>query len=726
VNKLWFRTYRIGLWGVFGLILWALHSAAAQGGGVLGNVGTFPKWSKVEIVLMGPDSIGMSNTDNPFQVVVDVTFTGPSGQTFVVPAFYDGNGAGGLNGDVWKVRFSPNASGTWSFISASADPLLDNYSGTFEVTDAVGCTPYQPGTLPNFLCVGRLEYVGERYLKFADGPYWLKGGVDDPEDFLAPSAQTGFATKNLAIDFLAGRRANSLYMMLHNTGNEADGQNVWPWVGSTQTLAQLNHRHFDVGKLESWEQTFSYLQQQGIVLHLVLQDDSGWTGFDHALYYRQMVARFAHHNALIWNISEEYQENYTADEVKANADSIRSLDAYRHPITVHHNGSLASWEPFIGDDRFDITSYQSELTPVPQNDKAITWLDNIALSGRVIPISFDETGVIGPNDRALARHIGWSVYMGGANFELHSFPLTLYQVYSNHYADMTLARTFIESLPFWQMVPSNALLVSGQGYLLADPGNVYAVYLPEGGDISIDLAGGTYFTAWLNPITGDITTDAPVSGGSTQDFSPPFADDAVLYVGLNPLGFNYTPPPFVPIPQPELSDPNASFPSSNVNTNLILAMSVQPPFALPGETVTWNITVNNPANAPITNVTLTNLVPSELNILSTAATSGTANITGQMANFILDVLHPGETVTIAIITRISSDIQIPFSIVSTVSSGNVTASDTLLSASQLPVTGQKSKLLRIRLFVVSGAIGCTWLLLGIYGRHRVNRWRYGL
>ncbi|MCJ7695082.1 MAG: DUF5060 domain-containing protein, partial [Anaerolineaceae bacterium] len=354
---------------------------------------SFSLYQSVEFVLTGPNSIGMG-TPNPFQIEVEITLSGPGGQTYTVPGFFDGDGNGGMDGSTWKVRFNPDVPGSWTFISSSVEPLLDGHIGTFNVIDDRVCQTYQPGGLPEFDCVGRLEHTGDHYLRFSNGTYWLKGGEDDPEDFLAPGINAGFSNKYQAIDYLASQGANSLYMMLNNVGG--DGNNVWPWVGATSSEAQNNHERFDLVKLTEWEDLFAYLQSRGMVLHLVFEDDSGWTGFNHALFYRQMIARFGHHKGLIWNISEEYNENYTADQVKAFAQLVRDLDPYEHPITVHLFGSLDNWLPFVGDDRFDMTSFQTEKTPV--NSEAAAWFDQVENSGRIIPISFDETGQIGTLD----------------------------------------------------------------------------------------------------------------------------------------------------------------------------------------------------------------------------------------------------------------------------------------------------------------------------------------
>ena len=480
----------------------------------------------MEIDFNGPNSIGMSSSANPFQILTDVEFTSPGGKTFLVPAFYDGNGSGGLDGDVWRVRFSPDSVGLWSYASSSSEPLLDAKTGSFEVVAPSGCGSYGAGGLPDLGCVGRLEYVGGHYLKFADGPYWLKGGVDEPESFLAPGVNAGFASKQAAIDYLASKSVNSIYLMLHNV--DGDGRNVWPWVGSNQSAAKANNEHFDVAKLQEWEDLFEYIQAKGIVLHFVLEDDSAWTGFNRDMYYREMIARFGHHNGLYWNISEEYNENYSADQIKTFAGMVRDLDPYDHPITVHNQGSVSNWNPFLGDSRFDLTSLQT--TASPQNDTVAAWFSSSESSGRAIPISIDETGRIGAGDRALSRHIVWSIYIGGGMFEMYTAPLSSYQDFSAHFDDMQRARALLEDLPFSDMRPSNDIVISGNAYMFAEEDVAYIAYLPSGGSIDVDLAGasGTLSVRWTDPASGTTVTDSPVNGGNVVSFDSPFSGDSTL------------------------------------------------------------------------------------------------------------------------------------------------------------------------------------------------------
>jgi hypothetical protein len=486
----------------------------------LGHLGIFYKWSKVEIELAGPHSIGLSDTANPFKISVDVTIVGPEEKRYTVPGFYVGDGDGGMNGYIWKVLFSPDKIGTWTFVSQSNHPLLDGYRGSFTVE-----LPTTPATF--FAKLGILRYVGAHYLKFADGPYWLKGGTDDPEDFLAPGVMGDWPEKRRNVDYLASKSVNSMYIMLHNV--DGDGDNVWPWA------TRKDSEHFDVAKLRQWEDLFSYIQSKGIVLHLVLEDDSGWTGFNRAMYYREMVARFSHHNGIYWNISEEYEENYSPTEIKLFAQQLRDLDPYDHPITVHHAGGLSAWKPFLGDRRFEVTSFQTTRTS--RNAETIAWRNASSAAGRPVVIAFDETGKISLADRSLSRLIVWSVYLGGGNIELHTWPIDSFQEFEYHWNDMKHAALFLQRLPFWEMVPRNDLLVGGKGdrFCFAKPGEVYAIYIEESGSMALDLSGymSSFDVRWYNPRNGEYSDGVVVQGGEVRTIgSPPFSGDAAAVIEL--------------------------------------------------------------------------------------------------------------------------------------------------------------------------------------------------
>jgi hypothetical protein len=69
-------------------------------------------------------------------------------------------------------------------------------------------------------------------------------------------------------------------------------------------------------------------------------------------------------------------------------------------------------------------------------------------------------------------------------------------------------------------------------YCLAKPGAEYLIYLPEGGEVAVDLtsAPGELEVEWLNPSTGERASAPGRSGGGLGHFSAPFSGDGVLFI----------------------------------------------------------------------------------------------------------------------------------------------------------------------------------------------------
>jgi len=82
------------------------------------------------------------------------------------------------------------------------------------------------------------------------------------------------------------------------------------------------------------------------------------------------------------------------------------------------------------------------------------------------------------------------------------------------------------------MFPRNDL--ASTKYCLANPGVEYLIYLPEGGNVIVDLsdASGNLSVEWLNPDTGERVSGKTTSGGEDKEFTSPFSGDgdAVLYI----------------------------------------------------------------------------------------------------------------------------------------------------------------------------------------------------
>ncbi|GIW95025.1 MAG: hypothetical protein KatS3mg110_3066 [Pirellulaceae bacterium] len=487
----------------------------------------FAKWQRIELAFHGPMSRGRGDP-NPFMIRFDVRFASPSGREYMVPGFYNGDDHGGLDGNVWKVRFSADEVGRWTYRTVSDAEELDGHSGTLVVGEI-------PPDTAGFWKWGRLEAVGTpenriRYLKFRDGPYWLKAGCDDPENFLGNYRYYDTPEKRqAAVDYLAARGINSLYVVLHNIGG--DQNDVWPWLGRTPAEAKAHAAgsvRFDIAKLEEWDALFQYMQAKGVAVHAVLEDDSAWTGYDHQRYYREMVARFGYLPALLWNCGEEHNENYSLVEALDLMEQLGQIDPYRHPRGIH-NVNLPT-DIYIDSPYVDFTSIQTDnaggaFAAVRHNGLVAQWLERCATRGRrMLVVSFDEAR---PEED---RRCWWSVYMGGGVWETHVRPPYDRPLSAWEPAWMQLggARVFMESIPFWQMTPRNDLIRHGHAFCLAAPGQVYALYLPLGGPVAVELQNGSsYRVAWWNPANdrhGRFEAEMTVAGG-VQTLAPPGPGD---------------------------------------------------------------------------------------------------------------------------------------------------------------------------------------------------------
>ena len=91
-------------------------------------------------------------------------------------------------------------------------------------------------------------------------------------------------------------------------------------------------------------------------------------------------------------------------------------------------------------------------------------------------------------------------------------------------------RRYADRMDLKEVVPRDDL--SSTRYCLANPGREYLIYLPEGGEVSVDLAGGrgTFDAEWFNPATGVAQGGGKAGGGDRRSFTAPFEGEAVLYL----------------------------------------------------------------------------------------------------------------------------------------------------------------------------------------------------
>ena len=564
--------FKRNIFALFLIILIAFtHSPGLNAGEVVGEC---QKWHPMEINFQGPYTQEMDSDPNPFMDYrLQVVCTSPGSVQYNVPGFFNGDGKGEGNGNVWMVRFTPDETGTWTYrasfrkgkdiavvldLKTGLPTDFDGESGSFNVLQAA---PDAPG----FLKWGRLKYIGGHYLKFTDGPYWIKGGIDSPEDFLSyidfdntpnpghtypehiadwkkgdPTWQGGKGTALIGLlNYLASQQVNSIYFLVQNIGG--DGKNVWPFAGTIDPEGSPDNDnvHYDISKLQQWNIVFEHAQRNSIFLHFVLNEaeemnkrelDNAELGRERKLFYREVIARFGHHNALQWNLSEEYDLDFdlTPKRVREFAQYIIDVDPYDHPVTVHNEGRdpEPEWLPFLGDTRISATSFQFYQGNAKWGERVEKWRRLTEVAGRPLPIYLDEFMPLNPENQVQVRkEMLWPTYLSGGSLEyiMEGFrSIESFKPVEKMWQWTWYARRFMqENLPFWEMEPDDMSLLNGTKDLggpqvFALYGEIYAIYLPvaqPSGELTMWDVIGTFEQQWYNPRTGRFE-------GSPRRFQP--------------------------------------------------------------------------------------------------------------------------------------------------------------------------------------------------------------
>ncbi len=583
-------------------------------------------WRPVTLTVDGPSS-SESGEINPFtDYRMTVTFS-HEGTRRIVPGFFaaDGKAAetSATSGNQWRAFFVPDKAGTWNYqISfrqgselawaegAESGQAVEPVHGIVGTLEVAPVSDSGDSSEPR----GLLQYVGRRYLQYAGtGDYFIKSGTDSPENFLAfedfdgdrsrspgtRSPRTGEAEtaplhryephiqdwtegdptwqggkgKGMigALNYLAAQGVNSVYFLTMNIAG--DGDDVWPYTSREERF------RFDCSKLDQWNVVFDHMDRLGIMLHVVLSETENESLFEveeqvepfansRKIYYRELVARFAHHTALVWNIGEENGWNdrdwdttspqkraLTHDQRKAFADYIRSVDPYDRPIVVHTLPGRYDeiYLPLLGHPSYEGPSLQ--ISPVDGvHAETIRWIERSEQAGRPWVVCLDE---IGPADTGVkpdsqdpdhddVRRFGlWGNLMaGGAGCEWYfgyQYPdndlnLENFRSREEMWHQTRIAVEFFQTyLPFHQMNQADDLIHHPSGYCFAQPGQIYAVYMGTGGSSELWLPEASYSIRWFDPRNGgDLKegTVSTVSGGGFRSLGAPPHDKERDWVAL--------------------------------------------------------------------------------------------------------------------------------------------------------------------------------------------------
>ncbi len=469
------------------------------------------RFDTAEIVLLSSVTYdGSQGAPNPFtDVQLTAQVTAPGGRRITVDGFFDGDGAGGQSGHVFKVRVFADELGTWSWITQSNAAGLNGQSGTFTVS----------GTLAGAFGKGPIviDPVHRRYFKFRQGsPVYLLGKyLDRAAPVSIRFSHTMFSEERTDTDRQAlldrhlGMGLNKINVYLANH-TDYSSISTTPWLGT----ADANDKaRFDLQRWRLYEQWVRRMRDSGVVVQLWFFAD-GFGNHPEADRKRLIhygMARLSGYVNTVFTLMTEWQEGWTTTEVDTHMIYLHQHNPWDRLATVHglpgdFSFPTASWADYI-----DLQAGVSATV-----DHVLVHELGLANRDKAVKPMIQEEFCMGDETDA-ERQMLWAAFTSGA-------------AASGTGAYLKPFSQFVKTVAFERMAPADDLVVTGAAYVLAEEGTSYVAYLYQGGTVAIDLTAvsGEVEVDWFNPRTGAFQDAPSVSGGAARSFTAPGAGDWTL------------------------------------------------------------------------------------------------------------------------------------------------------------------------------------------------------
>ena len=281
--------------------------------------GTVEQWGIFELTLNGPSD------GNPFcDVRLGARFR-QDDTTVDVSGFYDGDG-------LYRLRFSPETTGFWQYVTHSSHAELDGQRGTLTVTAATGDN-HGPVRVRNTFHFAYTD--GTPYRQIGTTCYaWTHQGAEREAQTLQTLADGPFNKIRFCVFpkwYAFNREEPPLY----------------PFVGEAPHTWDFTR--FNPAFFRHLETRITDLRDRNIEADMILfhpYDDGHW-GFDRMLptvddrYLRYVVSRFAAFRNVWWSLANEYDfmEKKRETDWDRFLEIVAQTDPYRRLCSIH-NGTL--------------------------------------------------------------------------------------------------------------------------------------------------------------------------------------------------------------------------------------------------------------------------------------------------------------------------------------------------------------------------------------------------
>lgn len=471
------------------------------------------RFDTAEVVLRADRTFnGSSGTPNPFtDVTLTAQVTSPGGKVYTVDGFFDGDGAGGQNGNVFKLRIYLNELGTWRWRTTSNNAGLNAKVGT------VSCSGTLAGAFGKGAIVENPAHPRTFMYQYGEPVYLIGKFLDTAAPVPIQYSHTLFsekltdANRQAMLNRHLGMKLNKMAVYLANKGDYSSTSTT-PWLG---TATSNDKSRFNLARWRMFERWVLKMRDAGVVAQLwFFADDSGFGDLpdaDRKRLIRYGMARMSGYVNTLFTLALEWQEGWSTAEVNATASYLHQWNPWARCLSVlgtpgHFAFPSATWADYMQIQPGNGTGHSQVHSH---------GLHNRAAANKPLMVEEYATGAENTGNRQKA----WSALLTApAGSGTGAFLQPLAQ--------------FVALIDFERMTPADSLVVSGGAYGMAESNRAYVFYLFNGGAVTLDLAAatGTFIAEWYDPRTGTFRAAPAASGGGRRSYTAPASGDWVLYL----------------------------------------------------------------------------------------------------------------------------------------------------------------------------------------------------
>jgi hypothetical protein len=455
-------------------------------------------------------------------------------------------------GTVFRVRFMPSKAGDYIYsVSYRRGGFVWVHNGTFKVAEATraGILRVDPKHPWHFIWEGS----GDHFFLNGTTAFLMMGW--DSDQVIRDS-----------IDRLRHLEVNRVRVLLNGRTDYFLAEPIKPGIGFRAYLnpwlakrprdvrnPQFNYGRFNCAYWQKFERLLSYAREKGMNVSVIF----GWNDAkvhppagseDEHRYFRYAVARLAAYSNVTWDLGDDLDRFRSEAWTHETGTMLYGLDPYHHLATSHpvdnrYQDRTSEW--------FTMTSFQRWDRPLH------AWMleqrELQVKTKRIIPQVNEEYGYedhypsFAPYKAPAAsaeanRRAAWEIAMAGcyqttgetAKRGTGVFPDTgggwvngrgdPTMTMLNGYAHMV---HFFTNFEWWKTEPHDELVNNG-AYCLAEPGQLYTVYLPHGGNVDVKLDPGRYQAKRFNPRSGEYSSAAIAEGTTWRSPTTPDSEDWVF------------------------------------------------------------------------------------------------------------------------------------------------------------------------------------------------------